>query len=284
MTTLLDLQRAMRTSLVDRDDRAVAALLAGGVPADRLNIYRNTFVTGVTKALRLTYPAVHRLVGAEFFEGAAATFIAQRPPQAAWLDEYGAEFADFLRDFEPAMSLPYLADVARLEWAVSRALHAADEPPLDLRRLQTLSPEDQSGVAFVPHPSISLLRTEYPADAIWRGVLQADDAALAAVDLASSAVHVMIERRASGVEVSRLDETAWRFAAALCAGKPLEVALSETDDTRTYALLAEHLAAGRYIDVRLASDADVENETTGMGGSLQAVPVPKPSYTGDDDG
>ena len=133
MTTLLDLQRAMRASLVDRDDGAIAALLADGVTADRLNIYRNTFVTGVTKALRLTYPAVHRLVGAEFFEGAAAIFIAQHPPQAAWLDEYGAEFADFVRDFEPAASLPYLADVARLEWAVSRALHAADEPPLDLQ-------------------------------------------------------------------------------------------------------------------------------------------------------
>jgi hypothetical protein len=283
MTTLLDLQRAMRTSLVDRDDQAVAALLADGVPADRLNIYRNTFVTGVTKALRLTYPAVHRLVGGEFFEGAAAIFIAQHPPQAAWLDEYGAQFADFLCDFDSAASLLYLADVARLEWAVSRALHVADEPPLDLRRLQTLSPKDQSGVAFVPHPSISLLRTEYPADAIWRGVLQGDDAALAAIDLASGLVHILVERRATGVEVSRLDEAAWRFAAALRAGKPLEVALSETDDSRAYALLAEHLAAGRFIDVRLTSDADVENEATGMGGSVQSAPAPKPSNAGKDD-
>ncbi len=277
MTTLLDLQRAMRASLVDRDDAAMAALLAHGVAADRLNIYRNTFVTGVTKALRLTYPAVHRLVGAEFFEGAAAIFIAQHPPQAAWLDEYGAEFADFVRDFDPAASLPYLADVARLEWAVSRALHAPDEPPLDLQRLQALSPEVQVGVAFVPHPSITLLRAEHPADAIWRGVLQGDDAALAAVDLASGAVHMMIERRASGIEVSRLDEMAWRFVAALCAGKALEVALSETDDTRAHALLAEHLAAGRFIDVRLASDADVEHGATEIGSGAPSAAAPKPS-------
>ncbi len=277
MTTLLDLQRAMRTSLVDRDDGAVAALLADGVTVDRLDIYRNTFVTGATRALRLTYPAIHRLVGAEFFEGAAAIFIAEHPPQAAWLDEYGAEFADFVRDFDPAASLPYLADVARLEWAVSRALHAADEPPLDVRRLQALSPEDQVGVAFVPHPSISLLRAEHPADAIWRGVLQGDDDALAAVDLASGAVHVMVERRATGVEVSRLDEAAWRFAAALCAGKALEVAFSETDDTRMSALLAEHLAAGRFIDVRLASGTDVEDRTAEMGRGARSAAAPKPS-------
>src|SRR5437879_122713 len=73
--TLLELQHAMRASLVGRHDGA-AAMLAEDVPADRLDIHRNTFVTGVTKALRLTYPAVHRLVGGDFFEGAAGVFIA----------------------------------------------------------------------------------------------------------------------------------------------------------------------------------------------------------------
>src|SRR5258708_40197920 len=78
--TLLELQRAMRASLVDRNDGPAAAMLAENVPADRLNIYRNTFVTGVTKALRLSYPAIHRLVGDDFFEGAALSFIPQHPP------------------------------------------------------------------------------------------------------------------------------------------------------------------------------------------------------------
>ncbi len=102
MPTLLELQQAMRASLVDRDDGAAAAMLAENVPPDRLNIYRNTFVTGVTKALRLSYPAVHRLVGAEFFEGAAGLFVARHPPRSAYLDAYGADFPDFLRDFQPA--------------------------------------------------------------------------------------------------------------------------------------------------------------------------------------
>jgi hypothetical protein len=93
--TLLEVQRAMRASLVDRDDGAAAAMLAPWVGADRLNIYRNTFMVGVTNALRLGFPAVHRLVGAGFFDGAAAIFIARHPPRAAWLDRYGAEFPGF---------------------------------------------------------------------------------------------------------------------------------------------------------------------------------------------
>lgn len=251
MPTLLETQRAMRASLVD-GDRAAAAMLVEPGHADRLDIYRNTFVTGVTKALRLTYPAVHRLVGADFFEGAAALFIAQHPPRAAHLDEYGVEFPDFLESFHPAAALVYLADVARLEWAVSRAIHAADAEPLDLARLAALAPEDQARVCFVPHPSVGLVCANYPADALWRGVLNGDDAALAAVDLDAGPVRLLVERRATGVEVSRLDEAAWCFAAALCDGWSVEEALAGAADTRAAALLAEYLAAGRFIDFRLA--------------------------------
>jgi hypothetical protein len=250
--TLLELQRAMRASLVDRDDSAAAAMLADDLSPDRLNIYRNTFVSSVTKALRLSYPAVHRLVGADFFEGAAGLFIARSPPRSAWLDEYGADFAEFLRDFQPASSLAYLPDVARLEWAVNRAIHAAEVEPLDLARLSALPPEDQIRVCFVPHPSITVMSVDYPADIIWRGVLSGDDAALAAVNLDAGPLHLLVELRATGVEVSRLDDAAWKLATMLCKGRPLGEVFAEAAETACDALLAEHLASGRFIDFRLA--------------------------------
>jgi Putative DNA-binding domain len=251
MPTLLELQRAMRASLVDRDDGAAAAMLAEDIEADRLDIYRNTFIIGATRALRLSYPAVHKLVGNDFFEGAAGLFIAQHPPRTAHLDDYGAEFAGFLQDFPPAAALVYLADVARLEWAVSCALHAEDAEPLDLARLAGLAADDQGRVAFTPHPAFALLRSDYPVDVIWRAVLDGDDAALSAVDLTPYPIRLMVERRAAGVDVSRLGEPAWRFAAALRDGLPLEAAIAEIPDARADAVLAGHLAAGRFIDFRL---------------------------------
>jgi hypothetical protein len=280
--TLLELQRAMRASVVDRDDVPAAAMLAENVPADRLNIYRNTFVTGVTKVLRLSYPAVHRLVGNDFFDGAAGLFIAQHPPRAAYLDEYGADFPQFLRGFRPAASLEYLADVARLEWAVNRAIHAVDIAPLNLARLETrletLLPEDQARVCFVPHPSIALLCADCPVDVIWRGVLGDDDAALAAVDLETGPVRLLVERRTTGVEVSRLDAAAWRFAAALCEGRPLADVFAVCPHPTLprergrvgwghEVQLAEHLAAGRFVDFRLAPA-----EVTAFTASPESVP------------
>src|SRR6516225_3565060 len=117
----------MRRGLLGNGDATVAATLGNVlVPADRLSIYYNTSRTALTNALRLNFPAVQRLVGEDFFAAAADTFITHELPNTAWLDLYGEGFPDFLQSFEPAASLTYLPDVARLERAVCHALHAVD--------------------------------------------------------------------------------------------------------------------------------------------------------------
>src|SRR5207245_9433621 len=135
---------------------------AGLGAAERLDVYRNPFASVLATALRLSYPAAHRLVGTEFFEGVVRVFIEVHPPRSACLDDYGERLADFLSDFEPATSLAYLPDVARLEWAVNRALHAPDVEPLDPRRLAALAEAEKARVRFVLHPSVSLLRVDHP--------------------------------------------------------------------------------------------------------------------------
>ncbi len=244
----------MRRSIVALDDaEAGGHVVAEGIePAARLGIYRNTFASVLINALRLSYPAVHRLVAAECFEGAARLFIEEQPPQCANLDDYGAGFADFLTRFPPVAALAYLSGVARLEWAVNRALHAQDAEPLDIARLAALTEEEQARVRFAPHPGLGLVRADYPADAIWRAVLNQDDAALASIDLASGPVWLLVHRAEAGVDVSRLSEGAWCFTAALLAGHPLHRALEEACCTDAHAVLAEHLSAGRFAGFSLA--------------------------------
>ncbi len=144
MPTLLKMQEAMQGSLLHRDSQTVSAMLAGHVPANRLDIYRNTFILTLTKTLRLCFPVTQKLVGEEFFAGAAQIFVGERPPRAAWLDLYGDEFPEFLRSFPPATSIAYLGDVAELEWAVNSALHVADVAPLDVAELGAIEAEDQA--------------------------------------------------------------------------------------------------------------------------------------------
>ncbi len=249
--SLPELQRALGLAVARREDgAAIPHVLADGIdPAERLGVYRNTFESALVRALRLSYPAVLRLVGEEFFEAAARAFIDEDPPRSACLDDYGAGFADFLARFGPAAPLEYLPSVARLEWAVNRALHAPDAAPLDLARLAQA--DDPAQVRFSPHPSASLVRSAFPADSIWRAVLDEDDATLAAIDLSSGAAWLVVHRVDDSVEVERLDEDAWRFTEALFAGRPLHRALDEAPCADAQALLAVHLAAGRFADFSL---------------------------------
>jgi len=253
MPTLLEVQRAVGRSIIASDDAPAARyVFADGVPPRaRLGIYRNNFVSNVTTALRLSYPAIHRLVGAEFFEGAAHIFISAEPPRRADLDAYGEGFPEFLAGFAPARALPYLASVARLEWAVNRALHAPDMEPLDLSRLAAIAAAEHGHVAFLPHPSVSLVAADHPVDEVWRAVLAEDDHAMGAINLDAGPVRLLVERRATGVEVTRLEAPAWRLAAALCASRALQTAIDAAPDVDAAALLTEHLAAGRLIGFEL---------------------------------
>ena len=231
MPTLLELQTAIRSHLLDDTAIAASALLDQALVAwDRLSIYRNTSRTTLIKALRLNFPPVERLVGEEFFAAAADSFVTQEPPGTAWLDLYGESFPEFLQSFEPAATLVYLADVARLEWRVSRALHAIDAEALNYSKLLNIEPSAQARLCFAAHPSVSLLSSPYPVDEIWRAVLARDDAAMAAIDLASGPVRLLIERRSGEVEITGLDQPRWTFAEALLTGKPLAAALEAAGD------------------------------------------------------
>ncbi len=257
MPALLEVQQAMSRCLLGGE---MPTLVPGldAAALERLSIYRNTCRSTLLNALRLSFPAVQRLVGEEFFEGAVQCFIDEGPggiPDSAWLYEYGGEFAAFLASFPPAAGLPYLSDVARLEWAVNRALHAPDAERLDVVHLASLI-GGRADARLIPHASICLLSLQYPADRIWRAVLEEDDAALAAVNLSASPVRLLIERDDTGVQVQRLHEAAWTLAKRLCAGLPLCEALDSipsgagSRDT-TAALLAEQLSARRFIGARL---------------------------------
>src|ERR1700693_4340650 len=94
--------------------------------AERIAIYRRTMFTNYRNALGATYPVVQKLVGTFFFEAAVAEFVRACPSRSGDLNAYGDTFGVFLAGFPPAADLPYLGDVARLEWAIDEANRAED--------------------------------------------------------------------------------------------------------------------------------------------------------------
>jgi hypothetical protein len=249
MSALLEWQRAMRTQLLNARAPVAPAV------EERLAIYRNTCFTTLVNALRLNFPAVAVLVGDEFFQAAARQFIAGNPPASAYLNDYGASFAAFLQQFPPAADITYLADVTRLEWAVSRALHAPDSSALDVAKLAALAPAQMDRVMFRARPGVTTLQLDSPADDVWRAVISQDDAAMAAVDLRSGAVHLLIERGEAGVCVQRMTQVEARFSAALLGGQTLADALMAQSAEECQLLLAAHLQRGRFSDFTIRGES-----------------------------
>ena len=104
----------------------------------RFAVYRNNVAHSLIQALRSRFPTIEALVGAEFFAAMARVFAAHHPPAGPVLAEWGDGFADFLTRFPPVAKLPYLPDVARVEFARGRAYHAADCAPIDPETLQSI--------------------------------------------------------------------------------------------------------------------------------------------------
>ncbi|HUH83780.1 MAG TPA: DNA-binding domain-containing protein [Stellaceae bacterium] len=260
MPTLLEVQRAMRQSVVEGADAAILGVVMGDDlrAAERLRVYRGNSASALVEALRLSYPAIDKLVGAECFTGCARRFIALSPPRTPWLYAYGGEFGGFLASLPSLASLSYLEDVARLEWAINAALHAPDHDGLDATALRALAAADPDVVRLERHPGLGLLRVDSPADVIWRAVLEDDDATLARLDPAEGPHWLLVERDDAGLRVGRLTEAAWRFTAALFAGKTIAAALQGLEDLDAASLLADHFRSRRIIaahfDGRAGSD------------------------------
>ena len=155
-------------SLATLQSGFAASLLSAEKVADRrFFVHRNNVKASLGAALAARFPVVLRLVGVEFFRAMAVVFVERHPPRSPVLAAYGAGFADFLDGFEPVADLPYLADVARLEWARHLAWHAADAPAISIEELTTVAPNRLDSVRLRLHPAATVVVSIWPVISIW---------------------------------------------------------------------------------------------------------------------
>ena len=256
--SLHDLQTAFMQSVFSADDTAVAAYLDATpeTAGRRMTIYRNNIYVALTKALETIYPVIGRLVGEDFFKFAAKAYIERHPSRSGDLNRYGEHFTAFLEQFEHAAQLPYLPDVARLEWACHQVYSAADDATLNLANLAKIPPHTYGRLHFRLNNAARLLRSPWPVDAIWE-VNQADYIGDQAVNLATGGVNLLIQRHERRVTLTALGEAEWRFLYALDDRQPLdyafEQALSAVPDTDLGALLQTCVATTTLADFSLSS-------------------------------
>ena len=199
----------------------------------RYNVYRNNVTVSLIEALAAIYPAVQRLTGPDFFRAMARFHICETPPTSPLLFYYGRDFPAFIARYEHARSLPWLADVARIERAWLDAYHAADQPPLSPTALVAAAPDRLADLVFTVHPATRVVRSSFAAVTIFAANrTESSDR----ID-ASTPEDALITRPELDVVVQRLTPGGAVFLTCLMSGCMLaEAAAAALEDSPSFDL------------------------------------------------
>jgi len=199
-----------------------------------LAAYRRSVLGNLSVAVQTTYPVLQSIVGHDFLVAAAHAYAQQRPSQSGNLNDYGSDFDAFIADFEPAKTLPYLPDVAKLEWLVQKVCGAEKSTDQDLALLISTPPENWGSISFKMDPAHALLQSKWPVARIWE-VNQTGYAGDLGVDF-SVAQTVLVHRRPVGVAVDMLSPGEMEFLLAISEGNTLDRAVDTASRFKSFDL------------------------------------------------
>src|SRR5262245_43932545 len=224
------LQRAFAESIFS-DTAPIPATVrqgTGAAYASRFSVYRNNVIASLIGAIAARYPVVRKLLWEETFNQIAHLYVTAEPPHSPVLLHYGDTFPEFLRRLGQSASANYVADVAELEAARTRAYHAADMKTVSSSAFSSLRPDRIAYLRMALHPSVYLLKSEFPIVSVWEANQQANDNRPTLWE----AECALVARPRSQVEIRRLPLGTYDFFSALMdrrtVGEAVSRAMSNT--------------------------------------------------------
>ncbi len=174
MSSLREFQADFLNDIYDRTFES-AKYLTDGKAGDkkRLRIYRNNAIFILSESLSETFPVLEKLVGEKFFFMLAREYLAEFPQPSGNQFSFGEHLPSFLRTYVKGLIIPYLSDVAALEWARHISYYADDIKYLTFETLTKEISKDENYI-LKPAATAHLIDTTYNVLDIWQ-VHQAED-------------------------------------------------------------------------------------------------------------
>lgn len=186
----------------------------GLAPEARLTVYQESAQLGLLTTLSKTYPVVERLVGIECFYAMASRFCQQYQPKTSDLNQYGAEFSDYISNITELKELPFLKEVAQLEWLVQEVLLEKEPEKINFKALQQVSEAEQSKLRFQLSCTVRLMEANYPVSDIWK-YHQPNITNFPGIDMMPSSYFILINRRQNQVFFKELDVATFKIFQAI---------------------------------------------------------------------
>lgn len=230
-------------------------LMPDGTPASRrFNVYRNNVIVSLIDALGDGFPVVRKLVGDAFFRAMARGFAVTNLPSTPLIFRYGDRFPTYIDNYPTSGMVPYLGDVARLEWARREALHAADAQPCSMDRISDCRDDLLSSLRFEFLPSVRIVQSDFPVLTIWQ---VNSDSTPSSDRIRMEREDVLLGRPEMDVAMRRLRPGEYCFLEPLLAGETLGTAAERAAKIDGFDLVATltGLFESRLIhDIRLDGD------------------------------
>ncbi len=192
-----------------------------------LAVYRANVEGNLAGALAGAYPIVRKIVGEGFFRSLCGAYAARNPSASGDLNRFGNRFAPFLAAYEEVADLPYLPDVARMEWQAHLAYYARDPDEFDLGVLAAVPAERHALLRPRLAAPCALISSSWPLGRIW-AVHQDDYQGTFDVDLRAGPDRILVYRPRWRASVSSLGAGDFQFLESAACGEPLGAAFEAT--------------------------------------------------------
>jgi hypothetical protein len=224
LRSLRDTQAAFADHLAGNDRLDLLAAIDGDprTAARRLQVHLNQTRLSLVAALAATFRTVEAVVGQEYFASLARQFVAETALEGPVLSAYGERFDRFISDSQELHGLAYLADVARLDWALNEAFHAPAEAPLTAADLTALPVTCLAELPIRLPMGSSLIESDYPLDLIWQA--SQPGTPVESVDLAAGPSRLLVFRRPGDAAFAVLSSGEAAFIKGLSRQKKLATA------------------------------------------------------------
>ncbi len=240
--TLAELQQGLATLILDGRDVGVERWVSVPTGVDipvRLGVYTGGYPVRLREALIEAFPAVTKILG----ESSLASMVARYRPQVprGWcnLNFVGRALPNFLLSDRLAEELPFLPDLARLEWCVVECFHARVGEPFDLATAASWELDDWARARIAFQPGVSLVSSPWPIHEL-RAARERERSEID-VDLVGRPQSVWVYRQGFEVVTELLDEVEAGIAQGLREGRTLGDVMRQME--------AESADAGSVLDL-----------------------------------
>lgn len=227
-----------------------------------LQAYRANGHALAERSLHAAYPVMEQMLGRDNFAALSRDFWHRHPPTRGDLAHWGDALPAFLASSETLTDTPYLADVARVEWALHQAASAADAV-VDPSSFARLSEQDATGLALTLSPGTALVSSRYPVASLVLSHRHAQLSLKQAAERLRNAVAetVLVWRQGLRPRMAQVTSVEAALLRALLQGQDLPTALdaglaAETGETLVFDFslwLTSAVSAGLVTGVQSAT-------------------------------